>query len=86
MSVLPNSGYRWRRLTPDQHEAVCTAVKAGVSIDALAREYRVSSRTIYRAIARASAAAFTVHVGDWRATFEMTQEEGPMQVTPWVPA
>ncbi len=79
-------GYRWRRLTPEQSAAIKAAADAGADIGELAEAYHVNRRTIYRAIERARKEVIEqAVVGPYSAQFAIT-DEGPVQLTPWVPA
>lgn len=75
------SGYLFRKTTIEQARAIA-ARAAGVSARALACQYGVSVRTIYRAVAAAGQEAVRVRVGTWHAEFVLTAE-GPVRVTPW---
>jgi DNA invertase Pin-like site-specific DNA recombinase len=81
----PQGEYLYRRLTPQQEQAVAVAHEAGVPPDAIAREYRVSRRTVYRTLARAPRPHRVVECDGWKATFVLT-DEGPVRVTAWYPA
>ena len=77
------SGYLWRRITPAQADAIVRARAAGVPATTLAKEYGVSVRSIYRAIADlANQQPITVTVASWRAQF-VIRPEGPVRVTAW---
>lgn len=78
-------GYRYRRLDPHQVREVRRSYDAGVAAVDLASCYGVTERTIYRSIRRAVLPVHAVTVDGWTTTFELT-EDGPVQVTPWVPA
>jgi hypothetical protein len=77
--------FRWRRLSRAQDLAIAARHHAGEEAPALALAYRVSVRTIWRAIARAGEQTVTVRAGDWQAPFALTPE-GPVQVDQWRPA
>lgn len=83
--MTPTAPYPLRRLRPDQAEAVRRARAAGVAARDLAGYYGVTVRTIYRTLERAPQAVHEVRLADYQATFEIT-DEGPVQVTAWVPA
>lgn len=71
-----------RSVAPRADVAIRDAFHAGVPAAALAREYRVSVRTIYRAIKRSVLPVVVVRVGPWRAEFVIS-EAGPVRCTPW---
>ena len=75
-------GYLWRRITPRQAAAIVAARAAGVTAAQLACEYRVSVRTIYRALALAGERAVTVRVESWQAEYVIT-DDGPVRMTAW---
>lgn len=79
------AAYRYRRLTDDQAIAIRAAAELGVPKGDLAREYRVSARTIFRTIARASEDVVELRAGEYRAQFALT-DVGPVQLSPWFPA
>lgn len=72
-------------LTPAQAVEVRRRRALGVSVAALAYEYGVSKRCIYRTLRRPDRPRHDVRLGDYRAIFEMT-DEGPIQVTEWMAA
>lgn len=77
-------GYRWRKVSPDQAQAIRAAFLAGVNYRELATAYGVSSRTIYRIVDRASTEEYhVVHVAGYSAPFGIG-DEGPVQLGPWV--
>lgn len=77
-------GYRWRKLEPQQEAAIAKAYADGVPAAYLAALYGVHKRTIWRAIDRAGRERFSVvQLGEWRATFAISDEDIPVQVTPW---
>ena len=78
-------GYKWRRLTPAQCRSISIACSAGVAVTALAAEYGVSTRTIYRAASYGRQQWQEVRVGDWKAEFVLS-ELGPVRCTAWVAA
>jgi DNA invertase Pin-like site-specific DNA recombinase len=73
---------RPRALTPQQVQRVADALANGVPPSALAAEYGVSTRTVYRAREMARQEWLEVVVGGWRAQFVLT-DGGPVRVTPW---
>jgi hypothetical protein len=82
--IQPMPGYRWRRLEPRQEAAIEKAWSDGVAASDLASEYGVHKRTIWRTVDRARRERFTdVCLGEWRATFAISDEDCPVQVTPW---
>lgn len=79
---VPGGYMVWRALTPSQAKAAAKAKADGVKPGALAAEYGVSVRTIYRAIRQATTPHAVGRVGDWWAEFVLT-DEGPIRLTPW---
>ena len=77
--------YRYRMLSPDREHAVRAAADAGVSAADLAKQYGVHVRTIYRTLRRSENPHRLVRLGDYVATFELS-DEGPVQCGPWRPA
>jgi hypothetical protein len=84
--VSPIIGYRIARATtPAQDRAIVQARAHGARVADLADAYGVTVRTIYRVLLRGVEPTVDASVGDWKAPFLLT-DEGPIQVTPWVPA
>lgn len=77
--------FRWRALSPDQEDAVRRAHDRGADSAGLADTYGVHLRTIYRVLARRPIARHYVEFAGYRAAFEVF-EDGPLQVTPWLPS
>jgi len=78
----PGSSYVYRRLAPAQERTIVEARRRGVPARALAAEYGVTVRTIYRIVARAGLPNTRVTVGTWHAEFVIT-DGGPVRVTAW---
>lgn len=76
--------YLYRSVTSDKAAEICKAIAAGVPARAVAAEYGVSVRTIYRARERGYEPVVTVVAGDWATRFAITAE-GPVRVEPWRP-
>jgi hypothetical protein len=82
-NIMPT--YRWRVLTDEQDAAINRAYIAGARVAALAAEYHVHKRTIYRSLSRSVSEQHTeVVLGDWSARFALTND-GPIQTTAWRP-
>lgn len=77
--------YHYRRLSPERERAVRAAVSAGACARDVAAQYGVNVRTVYRTLTRSAREHREVRLGDYVATFEIT-DEGPVQTGPWVPA
>jgi DNA invertase Pin-like site-specific DNA recombinase len=80
----PPQNYRYRVLSEDQYDAIHKALADGVSHKALADEYGVSTRTIYRVGARARNPVIRSVVGPWTTRYAIT-DVGPVQIEPWRP-
>jgi hypothetical protein len=76
--------YVSRRTTPERDRALAAAHRSGATVAALAAAYGLGLRTAYRAIARSSQPYLVARMDGWTAQF-VVSDEGPVQVTPWVP-
>ena len=87
MTVLGGAPFRWRALTPEQAMRCRQAVIDHVDLNAIANEYGVSRRTVYRAARRAVEPMAVVEIFGYKATFVLSAEEyQPIRMTPWTPA
>jgi predicted DNA-binding protein (UPF0251 family) len=78
------SGFRWRRITPAQAQAIRHDHARGATLAVLAERYGVHVRTIARTLNRARREAHRVTVAGWTCLVEF-EDDGPVQITPWQP-
>ena len=83
-SAVPAT-FKFVVLTPSQVGAIAAALANGAPPAALARQYGVSVRTVYRCRERARCAWAVGTVAGWRAEFALTGM-GPVRMTPWYPS